>query len=69
MPTQLETNIEKRKLKELLETQEWVRNTYQSQECKEWIMRALKGKIREHEIVLGTMERVYYKKVGEDKFR
>ena len=32
-------------------------------------MRALKGKIREHEIVLGTMERVYYKKVGEDKFR
>ena len=33
-------------------------------------MRALQGKIREHEIELvNNGDKVYYKKVGEDKWR
>ena len=55
-------------MKELTETQELVRNTYQSQECKERVMRALHGKIRENEVELvNNGDKIYYKKLGEEK--
>ena len=69
-PPQLETNIERRKLRELLEIQEIVRSNYLCKECKERVMRSLQGKFKEHEIDLANNgNKVYYKKVGEDKWR
>ena len=62
--------IDSRKLKEFLENQELLRRTYQSTECRERVKRALRGKIREHRIQQAESGyRVYYKKMGEEKWR
>ena len=69
-PAELEELTENEKLKEILETQQKVRESFRSTECRNRIKRALKAKIRTHkleEAVLG--DKVFYKRKNEKKWR
>ena len=61
--TELEGQVDSRKLKELLENQELIQKKYKSVEGRERIKRALRNKIREQGVELAKNgDKVYYKK-------